>query len=176
MSFTEHLGSHSGRPQALRLAVAEKSVLVRMDSVQTFRGVDAETVFGMVESGALRWVWDFNNGEGKIRQLRFLALEVFTPEIAQRLTLDQVLKIILGESRESFRGAEIAHRLRLTHPSIHHFYHDGHLGGTLAGKTLHLSRLTLETFLRARLVREPEILTVALAVNSQSETRNPKFV
>ena len=149
----------------LPLAIAEKSVLVRMDSVQTFRGVDAETVFGWVDSGALRWVFDFNNGEGRVRQLRFLALEVFTPEIAQRLTLEGVLNLILGEAKESFRGTEIASRLRLDRTSVHHFYNDGVIGGTITGKTLHVSRLTLKHFLRDRLVKEPVVLNVILGGN-----------
>ncbi len=148
--------------RSLNLAVAAQSVLVRMDSVQTFRGVDAETVYDLVDDGTLRWVWDFNNGGGRARQLRFLALEVFTPEIAQRLTLEGVLRLILGESRDTFRGTEIASRLRLDRSSIHRFYHDSELGGTVTGKTLHVSRLTLETFLRAKLVKEPVILNVQL--------------
>ena len=134
----------------LLTAIAEKSVLVRTDTVQTFRGASPAKINVWVDEGKLRWVWDINNGRGRARQLRFLALEVFRPETTQNITLDDALRIILGETRVNFRCFEICHRMRLTHPAVYHLHQDGHLPGKIIGKTQHIARPSLETFLKSR--------------------------
>jgi len=135
---------------AIWQTIVEKSVLVRMDTVETCLGMDVEKINGLVDEGKLRWVWNFNNGGGGIRQLRFLALELFGPETVKGLTLDGVLRIILGETRKSFSATEIGRRFRLSRVSIYHLHHDGHLAGMVLEHTLKVKRDSLETFLRKR--------------------------
>lgn len=137
-------------PTAILMTIAQRAVMLRMDSVETFRGVNPVKVNGMIDTGELRWVWDFNNGTGKLRDLRFLALEVILPDLTKQFTLENALATILGEQRKNFGSGEIVRRLRLSRVSLHYLHRDGHLPGTGTGRQMNISRATLETYLRRR--------------------------
>ncbi|MDR3460133.1 MAG: hypothetical protein P4N60_22120 [Verrucomicrobiae bacterium] len=132
------------------MAIPEKSVLVRRDTVETFCGLDGTKISHMIDEGRFRWVWDFNMGEGCQRELRFLALEIFRPEITKPFTLENAIKVVLGETRQNFGGGEIVRRLRISRPSLNHLYHKGNLPGVISGGTITVARPALETFLRTR--------------------------
>jgi len=130
------------------LAIAEKSVLVRMDTVETFRGLSPEKINDLVDEGGLRWVWNINSHFSRVRHLRFLALEVLKPETVRQLSLEGALRIILGETRQSFSCSDIASRLRMCRVTVYRLHHLGHLPGSVSGGILRTTRQTLEAYLR----------------------------
>ena len=132
------------------LTIAEKSVLVRRDTVETFCGLDAEKISHAIDEGRFRWVFDFNNGGRAIRELRFLALEIFRPEVAKPFALENAIQIILGETRQSFGGGDIVRRFRVSRQTLGCLHHAGHLPGVISGGTITVSRAAMETFLRTR--------------------------
>ena len=134
---------------ATLLAIAEKSVLVRQDTVETFCGWNTVRTGHAIDEGKLRWVFDFNNG-GSIRELRFLALEIFRPEAVKHFTLETALKVILSEDRQKFGCGEIVRRFRISRNMLNRLYHDGYLPGSISGRVVTWNRPALETFLRTR--------------------------
>lgn len=135
----------------LPLAVPHSTPLVTLDTVRAVRQVDADTIFADVDEGRLRWVWDVsaNRGAGSVRELRFWTLEVNLPESVRRVTLDQVIALILGD-RTQWRGPEIAQLLIVSRPTVHRLQDE--LKAEVVAGTLKCDRAALVNFFKRRLV------------------------
>ncbi len=80
---------------------APRTVFSTVEYVRSLKRVDAESVFAMVDSAELKWV--FNIGLGERRELRFMTAELVAPELAPR-TLTTAINSILGAGATITRG------------------------------------------------------------------------
>ncbi|HSY20266.1 MAG TPA: hypothetical protein VK815_18115 [Candidatus Acidoferrales bacterium] len=103
-----------------------------------------------IQEGRFQWVWDLNLGDNRRRELRFLALEVFRPEITKSFTLEDAIRVVLGETRQSFVSGDIVRRFRISRVSLSRLHRGGYLVGTISGGGFTTTRPALETFLRQR--------------------------
>jgi hypothetical protein len=124
-----------------------------VNGVRSSRGISADKVNELVESGGLLWV--FNLGLSKsqkpIRTLRFWAQEIIEPAGVTGLRLDEVIAKILPTSRQAFSGSEIGQIFMVSRPTVKR------LGAELQGKisnkrVLTVERKPLADFLRRRWV------------------------
>jgi len=129
--------------------VSRRVVLVTLDSARSHFGCNAETVLHRVDDATrpdhLRWVFNLSAAEGHRRELRFWVREIVAPETCARLTLGQVVDLILGR-RQNFRRGELEIEWVCNHMTI---------SALLQTKTLKLHgatipRYTLDNFLRTR--------------------------
>jgi hypothetical protein len=139
------------------LEISARTVLVPIGVVRARRGVDDDSVLAMVDNARhpnhLRFVFDFNGGNRLVREFRFWAVEVESPEKCAKLTIDEVVKKILGDGqcgshKEFFRRGEIIIQWGLTHPHVVKLVNTGELRET--GKRL--LRSSLARFLKSRWV------------------------
>lgn len=136
---------------ARQLSIAPITQLVPTSVVQASRGISAEAVQHLVESGKLLWVWNLNAKPQRreICELRFLWQELAAP-LPANTTLADAIRMILGERRESWRGPEVAQMLLLSRPSIHRLCENHALSGTITNNVLWIQRAALERFLIER--------------------------
>jgi hypothetical protein len=102
-----------------------------------------------VELGELQWVFNVSVGKSNIRELRFWARELQSPECG-RMASGQALQHILGE-REEWCGSQIQQLLMISRPSVTRWQRSGDLPGRKVGRTFWTTRAALEQFLKERL-------------------------
>lgn len=135
----------------LNLSISQRTVLVTVDMVRAARGVDADTITGLVDAGELRWVWDVGIGRRELRELRFWAREIIAPEFCRELTAEQAIAGVLGSDRTRWRGTEISHLLLVSRAHICRLHAAEELPGTIVDGTLWVQRPALVKFLTERL-------------------------
>ena len=132
----------------LPLVIAQRTVLVGVETVRAKFGCDAESVFAMVDNGTLRWAFDVAVTPGKgSRELRFWTGEIIAPENAARQTAAQVIAAIIGKGASVRRG-EIERQWICSAQHIMRLIRAGEL--TLASRSK-ISRESLARFLHERL-------------------------
>lgn len=89
---------------------SERVAFVTLAAVRSRFGCAAETVLSRVDDATredhLRWVFNLSATGGYRRELRFWVREIVAPETCGRLTLAEVVDLILGR-REHFRRGEL---------------------------------------------------------------------
>src|SRR5262245_34663722 len=129
--------------------------LVTTDTVRALKGCSSDAVQCLVESGQLRWVWDVNARRTRqISELRYWLPELLG-KIPHNATLPDVIRQILGQHRQAFRGVEVAQILLLSRPSIQRLRKSGALKGKIRGSTLWIKRPALEQFFNVRFIGNP---------------------
>lgn len=148
MSLTETGMNLRAAQPGLPLVVAQRTVLLGLETVRARFGCDAESVFAMVESGRLRWVFDVSL-EHQIaqRELRFWTGEIVAPENVARQTVEQVIAAIVGRGATVRRG-EIERQWVVSAQHVGRLVKAGEL--TLASMS-QITRASLENFLERRL-------------------------
>ncbi len=146
-------GQHAaspGTPPPRAAALSPRTALVSTDVVRAVLGVDAAAVASLVESGELAWVFDLSARQGKMRELRYWARELFAPEQCQ-ITPARAIQLILGKRRQRWRGTEIEQLLLASRPTILRWHRSGDLPGERIDHTFWVNREDLANFLRSRL-------------------------
>jgi len=136
-------------------AFSRRTALVSIDVVRAVLGVDAITVGTMVDAGELAWVFDISATKGSQRELRFWTRELFEPEHC-RMSTGRALQMIMGKSRQRWRGTEIEQLLLASRASILRWNRAGDLPGETVDHTFWVSRESLATFLKSRLCHRGE--------------------
>ena len=117
--------------------VAGRIAFVTLATVRSRFGCAAETVLRRVDDATrpdhLRWVFNLSAAEGHRRELRFWVREIVAPESCGRLTLAQVVDLILGR-RQNFRRGEL---------EIEWVCHPSTITGLLRAKALSLEASTI---------------------------------
>jgi hypothetical protein len=147
MSATAH------RQTSLPITVAQRTVLVGVETVRAKFGCDAESVFAMVDNGQLRWAFDVSlDGGGSatgIRELRFWTGEIVAPEAQRAVSLEKVLRCISGQGTTLRRG-EIERQWIVSAQHVSRLVKNGDLTLASAG---HVTRASVEQFLKRRHIK-----------------------
>lgn len=135
------------------LPFSNRSQLIPISVVRALRGLSAEAILALMESGELRFAFNFSARfpKSQVCHWRFWLREVIAPNTVARLTLLQAIALMLGEHRQRWRGTELAQLLLLSRPTIHRLHQSGALRGKIKGNTLWVERPALETLLTTRL-------------------------
>jgi hypothetical protein len=133
--------------RSLAMPVNQRTVLVDTNGVRMAMGIDADSVFALVDHGQLRWVFDVST-RGAIRELRYWAAEVIAPEQVARLELDQVVDRILPRNRAWLHGSEIAHLLLVSRPTVSVLREQ--MRGEIVGHSIRAKREDVARFLASR--------------------------
>ena len=97
------------------LPLSSRTVFLDVNGVRAARGISADKVSELVESGELIWVFNLGAAGESIRELRFLAQEVVNPSGMARVQLPEVIAKILPVRRRTFNGAEIGQWFLVMH-------------------------------------------------------------
>jgi hypothetical protein len=144
-----------GSPPAHQFAFSRRTAHVSIDVVRAVLGVDAITVGTMVETGELAWVFDVSATKNNQRELRFWTRELFEPQLC-RMSLGRALQLILGKSRQRWRGTEIEQLLLASRASVLRWHRAGDLPGETVDHTFWATRESLAAFLKSRLCHRGE--------------------
>ncbi|MFO1487841.1 MAG: hypothetical protein U1F65_05125 [Verrucomicrobiota bacterium] len=133
--------------------VNPRTALVDIHFVRALHGVSTLTVEEWVDSGKILWAFDLSLKKNK-RQLRFWNVEICRSENISGLTLKQVVKRILPESRVNFRTTEISQLFLLSKAQGYRFgVKFGNRSAMLSSRDPILApRRALATFLHSRWV------------------------
>jgi hypothetical protein len=132
------------------LPISNRTVFLDVTNVRVARGISADKVNELVESGKLLWVFNVgrtSNGV-KARQLRFWLPEVLDPAAVRGLRLDDVVSKILPEGRNSFNGSEIGQWFLISRPTVMRIGKE--MRGIVKNRLLHVERHALAGYLTAR--------------------------
>jgi hypothetical protein len=135
----------------LKLALSERSPLLKIAVVSAHRGVPNREIYEEVAAGTLRWVFNVAAaGRGGMPDYRFWSPEIAGENI-QRIRVETVIRKILGE-RARFRPGELCVLLAISRPTLKLLR--GQLGGHLSrrGRAAYFRRAGVEKFLRGRLL------------------------
>jgi hypothetical protein len=137
----------------MNLAISNRTMFLDVNGVRSSRGISADKVNELVETGGLLWVFDLglSKSQKPIRTLRFWAQEIIEPAGVDFLPLGEVIAKILPARREAFSGSEIGQIFMVSRPTVKR------LGAALQGKisikrVLTVEREPLADFLRRRWV------------------------
>lgn len=138
--------------------IHKRSVLVGADTVASVRGITIEKVYELVDGGLgdekLLWVWDMSSGGRDRRNLRFWAREINEPRTTDRLTLENVVQLIIPRRTaikgqfDGLRNWEIVSLFRLEKPQVISLREE--LKADLRDDGVYYPRPALEDFLRKR--------------------------
>lgn len=135
----------------LNFSISQRTVLVTVDMVRAALGVDADSIAARIDAGEIRWVWDVSGGTRTVRELRFWTKEIITPDFTRSLSPARAISEVLGSSKPTWRGSEIAHLLLVHKSTISRLHEVGELPGEIVSGTLYVPRAGLEQFLVRRL-------------------------
>ena len=126
--------------------------LVPIVIVRALRGLTADAVQSLADTGELRFVWNINyrGKRATCPDLRFWLREVIQPASVSKLTLPAALAMIIGTNRARFRGTELSQLLLVSSPQIHRLQKSRALPGKIVDRTLWVARADLEKFLMER--------------------------
>jgi len=145
MSMTETLGRVAQKALAIR--IEQRTVLVTVEAVRGKFACDAESVWGMVDNGELRWTFDVSV-DRSVRELRFWTRELIAPETTVNLELNAVLNSILGERRTELRRGEIERQWIVSAQHVSRLIKCGQLELSRPG---YVTRASAAAFLKGRL-------------------------
>lgn len=140
--------------RSLPIEVSATTSLVDMHTARAALGIDEDSVLALIESGDLRWAWDISIRRGVIREVRIwtrciAARQCGLPQPADSIT--EVLPLVLGPvARDRFRAAEVRALFCCAQQTIQRLVEAGILSGDIHGRTLWVSRSSLESFLTHR--------------------------
>ena len=133
-----------------QLPISNGTVFLDMNGVRAARGISADKVNELVESGELLWVFNVAQAHGgnHPRNLRFWLPEIVDARAVSQLSLDTVISKILPPGRSAINGAEIGRWFLVSRPTVKHIGEK--LGGAVKNQLLHVGRDALVRWLRQR--------------------------
>jgi len=138
----------------LPLTVAANVSLVTVDVARAARGVDAESVVALLESGTIRWAWDFAApGASCRREVRIWVRDLVGsagPDETQESVIAQVIGATPGGRQ---RAAVIETRWSISAQHIQTLVAAGLWQEDRVGHTRYLRRQSLAAFLADRLIQ-----------------------
>ena len=138
---------------SLALVLSRRTVLVSVEVARAVLGVDAETIYGQIDCGGIRWAWDIACQPREIREVRVWARELIAPDTAGELQRGAVIEAVIGTHKERLRAVEVGQLLICSRPHIHKLVATGDLAGPLAGGTQYIERESLAQFLNNRMMQ-----------------------
>lgn len=133
-----------------------KTTFCDIDTVACVSGLTNEQVYERVESGDLLWVWNVSSTLRLKRELRFWSREINDPASVARLTIDDVIKIILPDrsqvpgQRNGILNWEFRRLLRLSKSSLSNLRRELGVKNPGRGRNLFIARGIIEQFFRRR--------------------------
>jgi hypothetical protein len=115
---------------------------------------EQESIFEMVDTGELRWVWDVSSRPGAARrELRFWLGELMAPGLNGALPVDDVIERVVGHPTEPrLRGTTVCRILEVARPHMMRLLGTGYLKGECVRSVWWVEKASLTDFLRVRLV------------------------
>lgn len=144
----------SSSQRSLPLEVSASTSLVDMHTARAALGIDEDSVLALIESGDLRWAWDISIRRGVIREVRIWARCISARQVGIAQpgeSIAEVIPCVLGPAtRDRFRSAEVRALFCCAQQTIQRLVEAGILSGEIQGRTLWVSRSSLESFLTHR--------------------------
>jgi hypothetical protein len=137
------------------------AVLVNINTVRALRGVNAENLIKLTESGALLWVFNISAVRGGARELRFFLPEVSEPQKFAGSSLEEIIALILPD-RNLFGTQDLRSLFLLSRPFA--WLLAKSLGSRNTAGNWRVERPVLASYLRRRWIgAAPIILTASNA-------------
>ena len=133
-----------------------KTTFCGIDTVSSLSGLPVSQVYDKVETGDIMWVWNVSSGRTYKRELRFWSREINDPASVARMTLDDVIPLLLPDrthvpgQRAGLLNWEFRHLMRLSKASLSEIRKELNLKNPGRGRNLFIARGTIEQFLRRR--------------------------
>jgi hypothetical protein len=133
-----------------QLPISNRTVFLDLNGVRVARGLIADKVFHMAESGELLWVFNMGrvHDDRHPRNLRFWLPEIVDSRATKSFDLDAVILNILPPGRSSINGSEICHWFLVSRQTVQKI--GIQTGGVVKNRLLHIRRDALAKWLRAR--------------------------
>jgi hypothetical protein len=125
------------------------AVLVNLNTVRALRGITAENVIKLTESGALLWAFKFSADRGCRRELRFFLPEISDPKKFAGCSLEEIVPLILPD-RNLFGTQDLRSLFLLSRPFAWLLAKE--LGNRNAAGNWRVERAVLASYLRRRWV------------------------
>ena len=130
--------------------------LLTINSVMALRRKSADEIYELVDGGTLldrglKWVFNLaTDPQGKIRDLRFFALEILAPDSVKDMTEAEVIGTILPTAIKNFHSGQVCQTFVIRRPTLMALR--AQLGGELQAevRSCFFPRATLVAFLKAR--------------------------
>ena len=130
------------------LPISHRTVFLDVNGARAARGISANQVNELVETGKLLWVFNLARNEKSIRYLRFFAREIANPSGWSGVQLPEVIAQILPVSRRQFNSAELEQWFLISRPTACHL--GSELGGVLKNHAWQVERSALAGYLESR--------------------------
>lgn len=127
-----------------------RPVLVPLPVAMHVLGLEAASIYEMVEDGELRWVWDVASAPPR-RQLRFWMGELLWPDKNDQELEDVIQKVIGHPFEKKFHARTVCNLLFIARPHLLRLSVTGDLPARKESHVLWVTRADLEKFLRSRL-------------------------
>jgi hypothetical protein len=133
-----------------QLPISNGTVFLDLNGVRAARGISADKVNQLVESGELLWVFNLAQAHGgkHPRNLRFWLPEIADARAVRQLSLDAVISKILPPGRSTINGAEIGRWFLVSRPTVKLI--GKNLRGAVKNRLLHVRRDSLAHWLQQR--------------------------
>lgn len=131
----------------LNLKLHQRTALVTVETARSVKGVDAQTILGMIDTGELPFAFNIAT-QNAVREIRLWARDLIAPDA--RIPLSTAIEAIIGTARPQLRAGEVAHILVCHGATIMRMVDLGLLSGPLVGHTRHITRESLASFLYQR--------------------------
>jgi len=133
--------------------ISGRTVFLDVNGVRAARGISADKVCDLVESGALLWVFNLGRNGKSIRELRFFVHEVANPSGWASMRLPEVIAKILPVSRRQFSASELTQWFLISRPTAYRL--GGELGGVVKNRIIQFERPALAGYLESRWLGAP---------------------
>lgn len=158
-----------------------KTTFCGIDTVCCVLGLTVAQVYNKVECGDFLWVWNVSSGKTNKRELRFWSREINSPAAVARLTLDDVLKVVIPDrrrvpgQRDGLFNWEFRHLLRLSKASLSKIRKELGIKNPARGRKLFIARGAVEQFFRRRWMGNIGIRKNAKRTKYIYESKNPIY-
>jgi hypothetical protein len=131
--------------------IHQRTVLVTVETAKAALGLDAESIWAMIDCGEIRWAWNIATRVNGLREIRIWARELMQPGL--ELPASEVIDMLIGTSRPRLTSVEIArHVLCCSRPHMLDLLRSGELAGDMVGHHQFVHRASLAEFLTRRML------------------------
>jgi hypothetical protein len=157
-------------PTITTATLCERRRLIDMRGAAFLRGKSVRTMQHLVEGGArrgregeafepgLEWVWNVGvNPASEKRALRFWAREVIAPETCRKLTLPDVINLVLPDGQRRFAPGQVADLLLCDYQHLYNLKAAGQLPGRRYTRRASLIKFLTKRFVKVEMFQPPPI-------------------
>lgn len=140
----------------LALTIAQGTTLVTVDTARAVLGMDADSVAGLCESGALAYAFDLRSASADRREIRIWAQSIESYVRGTQVEgsdWDAIESIVGHHTADWIACSRLAQRFVVSRRSIDRWVREGSLYGVVTGHTLQIRRSTVVPFLTSRRIR-----------------------